>query len=106
MQITPQEVNSLTGKFIIQLDTPVGVLSEHRTVNDGNWEFMKEKRLSFVVGLTWQGFYYEHKRFKTDEEFSEYFNNYLEGHEGKRYHRLLTSRELDFVLNKMKQENY
>jgi hypothetical protein len=106
MQISPEEVNNLTGKFIIQLDTPREGRSFHKTINEENWGFIKEKRLSFVCGLTWQGFYYEHKKFKTAEEFSEYFNNYLEEYKGERYHRLLTSKELDFILNKMKQENY
>lgn len=106
MIISPEEVSNLTGKFIIQLDSGEDGKVVHKTVNEGNWGFIKEKRISFVVGLTWQGFYYEHKKFNTKEDFADYFNNYLKGYEGQRYHRLLTSKELDFVLNKMKQENY
>lgn len=106
MIISPDEVSNLTGKFIIQLDSGENGKVLHRTVNEGNWSFMKEKRISFVVGLSWQGFYYEHRSFKTKEEFAEYFNNYMESKPGVRYHRLLTSNELDFVLSKMKQEIY
>jgi len=106
MIITPEEVQNLTGKFIIQLDCNEEGRMVHNTINEKNWDFMKEKRISFVCGLVWQGFYYEHKKFETKEQFSEYFNNYLESKPNSRYHRLLTSDELDFVLNKMKQENY
>lgn len=106
MQISPEEVSDLTGKFIIQLNCNESGVPIHKTLSNENWDFMKEKRISFVCGLVWQGFYYEHKNFKTKEEFSEYFNNYLESKPNSRYHRLLTSSELDFLVTKMKEENY
>jgi len=94
MQITPEEVQNFTGKFIIQMDCNSDGSIQNGTINNKNWEFIQEKRLSFIVGLTWQGFYYEHKKFNNKEDFADYFNNYLKGYEGQRYHRLLTSKEL------------
>lgn len=105
MIITENDVTALTGKFIIQLDEENKDFNLTKVTND-QWEFYKEKRISFVCGLTLCGFYYIHKKFDTNEEFVEYFNNYYKGVLKTRYHRLLTSRELDFLNEKMKQRNY
>lgn len=111
MQISIKEVNDLTGKFIIQLDSN----SPDVTLYDGNWGFYKEKRISFVCGLQFVGFYYMHMGFETPEDLVLYFNDYLttkvkpediEEGKGKRFHRLLTSKEIDFVCEKLKSENY
>lgn len=107
MQITKEDVSGLTGKFIIQLDE---VTEEnptpHITITEENWRFMKEKRISFVCELKLVGYYYIHKEFKTVNDFVDYFNNYLKNCPNERYHRLLTSKEIDFISNKLKSENY
>jgi hypothetical protein len=97
---TEKDVMSLTGKWIIQLNCD----NPDETITEGNWGFMKEKRLSFVVGLRTQGFYYQHGKDKnTWEDFVEYFNN---PSSGDRFHRLLTSKELDFMNKKLKEDNF
>jgi len=107
MVITENDVYKLTGKFIIQLDTD----KPDQTLTDENWSFFKDKRITFISGLKWCGFYYEHQNFESKEDFVEYFNNYVylnsdKKETGKIFHRLLSSKELDFVLSKMKEENY
>jgi hypothetical protein len=108
LTITTKDVNFLTGKFIIQVNSN----EPDYTITEKNWEFVKEKRLSFVCGLNIMGFYYVHQTFKTEEEFVEYFNNYVftgvcaDKYNGERFHRLLTSKEIDFVCKKMKESNY
>ncbi len=100
-----KDVQSLTGKWIIQInsDTP------DKTLNEENWSFMSEKRLSLVIGLKWQGLWYEHGNFETWEAFAKRFNNYEFDHDphltGKRFHRLLTSNEIDFLCKKFKENN-
>jgi hypothetical protein len=100
MTITTKDVANLTGKFIVQhnADNP------DRVINDENWGFFQEKRISFVCGLNLCGFYYMHKELKTEQEFVDYFNDPCRN--GTRFYRLLTSKEIDFVTNKMKEANY
>lgn len=106
MRITTEDVKNLTGKFIIQLNHPTEKSpNPHTTITKENWNFLKEKRISFICGREWLGFYYSHNKFETDEKFVDYFNNYYNNSK-ERYHRLLTSEELDFLLKKMKEENY
>lgn len=104
MIITENDVNSLTGKFVIQLNIEDQDFDLTKITND-RWGFYKEKRISFISGLTWCGFYSIHIKFDTAAEFVEYFNNYYKGAK-TRYHRLLTSKELDFLNEKLKQSNY
>ena len=94
---TQRDVRDLSGKFVIQLNEsdPDLVLS------DDNWAFCKEKRISFVSGYDFVGFWYAHRTCNSWEEVVEYFNQ-----EGKnRFFRLLTSKELEFVFRKLKEEN-
>jgi hypothetical protein len=108
MTITEQDAMRLTGKFIIQVDSD----TPDYTITEKNWPFVSEKRLSLVVGTTFQGLYYEHKSFKSYEELVLFFNDYVfsgktgDTHKGQRFHRLLTSSEIDFVCQKMKERNY
>jgi len=97
--ITKDEVQNLSGKFVVQLnnDTP------NKTIDEGNWGFWEEKRISLIVGRSFHGFYYTHHSCETDEEFAEYFNNYVDNN---RFHRLLTSKEIDFLCKKLKENNY
>jgi hypothetical protein len=53
-----------------------------------------------------QGFFYNHRSFETIEKFIEYFNNYVENSSGQRFHRLLTSKEIDFLCEQLKKNNY
>lgn len=111
MQITTGDVPSLTGKFIIQINCD----NENVVLSDKNWGFYQEKRISFVCGLKLIGFYHEHQCFDNSEDFVTYFNHYLHpntmevdvaARKNSRFHRLLTSKEIDFVCNKMKQNQY
>lgn len=102
MIITPKDVRHLTGKFILQVNSE----NEDYTITPENWNFVSEKRLSLVSGLSMVGMFHIHRQFNTEEEFAEYFNNYVESAKGKRFHRLLTSREIDFVASKIKEQNY
>lgn len=106
--ITKKDIPSLSGKFIIQVNSK----EPDYTITEQNWMFVKEKRLSFVCGLTLNGFYYVHNSFKTEEEFVNFFNDYVftgsssDKYKGERFHRLLTNQEIDFVCKKMKESNF
>lgn len=99
MIITQKDISSLTGKFIIEINDEEEDTFE---LNDKNWNFYKEKRISFISGLQWCGFYYTHNSYKlTAEEFVEDFNP-----KNGRFRRLLTSKEMDFMFEKLKEEIY
>ena len=106
--LSEMDVKSLNGKYVLQVNTD----DPDMTISEDNWGFIKEKRISFIVGLQWIGFYYNHGEPKTWEEFAQLFNSYtfkdegLNKHDGTRFHRLLTSKEIDFVAKKMKEDNY
>lgn len=110
MTITTEDVDFLTGKFILQVTSN----KPNFVVNEDSWSFIMEKRISFVCGLRWMGFFYEHKAFENKEQFVAYFNDYVfldsksdpERSKGERFHRLLTSAEIEFVCKKMKERNY
>jgi len=125
--ITEKDIKNLIGKFIVQLndrhDEPC-MATEFRR-NPGFW---LEKRISFIGTiynydgsphlelesgkklLILNGIYYCHGIYDY-EKFIEYFNNYVwtnrkgevnEEHKGKRYHRLLTSKEMDWLNTELK----
>ena len=96
--ITEKDVSDLLGKFIIEINDES---EDSFVLNDSNWDFYKEKRISLVNGLTLQGFYYTHNTFENKDEFVLRFNP-----RNGRFRRLLTSKELDFMCEKLKQENY
>jgi len=102
MKITTGDVATLSGKFIVQINSN----TPDATITEGNWGFWQEKRISFISGLVFQGFFYENKKFTCLESFVDYFNNYLVSRPKERFHRLLTSKELDFLVQKMKENNY
>src|SRR5689334_4632401 len=101
MIITPEEVKNLTGKFIIQISA-----SDPNPDITKDWNFWMEKRISFVCGLKWMGFFYEHKSFETEADFVSFFNDYYPDKKGDRFHRLLTYKELEFVCQKMKERQF
>ena len=105
--IFPHDVKNLIGKFIVQIDTH----KPDAEIGASNWGFYKEKRISFVCkneegGVDLQGFFYQHRSFKSDAEFIEYFNNYTGEIKGERFHRLLTNKELDFICSELKLNNF
>ena len=104
MIITENDVFQLSGKFIIQLNENQQDFDLSK-ITDDKWGFYKEKRISFVCGLTLCGFFYTHMSFNSSEEFVDYFNNYYKGQK-TRFHRLLTNKELDFLNEKLKENNY
>jgi len=116
--ITKEDLPNIIGKFIVQLN-------DYQTSPDMTESFIKnsgfwlEKRISFIGTLYGasgspyvstkkgaliiiNGMYYTHG-VHSEEEFVEYFNNYLKGHEGERYHRLLTAKELDWLTGELKK---
>jgi len=97
--LSEKDVRELNGKWIIQVNSE----QPDYTITEENWSFVSEKRLSLVTGLRMTGFYYDHGSFETWEEFAFKFNHYLKGHEDTRFHRLLTSKELDFIFKKFKE---
>jgi hypothetical protein len=98
--LSQKDVQSLNGKWILQVDSS----NPDYTINESNWNFIVEKRLSLVTGLRMTGIWYDHGDFKTWEEFTFKFNHYLEGeNKDKRFHRLLTHKEIDFICEKFKK---
>jgi hypothetical protein len=113
--------NSVVGKWVIELDEKDVDLDIIRSKNDGFW---LEKRISFVGRIDTftrkflkeeykdepsliilNGIYYSHGIY-TQENFVHKFNNtYLkdEGKEG-RFLRFLTSREMDWLNSKLKEQ--
>lgn len=106
---TKEDLKALQGKFVLQISKE----DPYKTLMDFNWNFVKEKRLKLVSKMGFIDLYGERKDFETFENFKNFFNNYLFDHmikenktDGGRFHRLLTNRELDFLLQKIKEENY
>lgn len=118
--ITIDSLYQITGKWIIQLRNDQENIDITKSENPGFW---LEKRISFIGRLynsdgyphisfednkgefiIMNGLYYCHGVY-TRKEFVEYFNN---GYEGKkeRFHRLLTSKELDWLNEYLKKSNY
>ena len=103
MRINEKTLSELFGKFIIQVNK-----SKEPTIADLNTDpsFWLEKRISFIAaldgGVREIGLYYSTKLF-TRENYIKHFNM---GTEGERYHRLLTSAELDWLFEEFKKQNY
>jgi hypothetical protein len=120
--ITKKDIPYLQGRFIVELnidqDEP-DYSAEFRK----NPEFWLEKRISFVSHtsafdikkisgvkidkslVSLSGFYYSHGVF-TEDDFVEFFNNYLGDSKYKRYHRLLTTKELDWLNEELKKQKF
>lgn len=118
--ITIDSLNQVTGKWIIQLCNNQENVDITKSENP---EFWLEKRISFIGRLynsdgyphikfengkgefiIMNGVYYCHGVY-TREEFVEYFNNGYESRK-ERFHRLLTSKELDWLNEHLKKNNY
>lgn len=112
--ITEKDIKQIIGKFIIQLNEE----DEHIDITKGNVGFWLEKRISFVGYLygfdgaphikcekdqkyiILNGLYYTHGVY-TIEEFSNYFNYGYKG-KRKRFHRLLTKKELKWLFKHLR----
>ena len=106
---TKKDLELLQGKFVIQIDDS----KPDKTLMDFNWEFAKENRLRLVSGTGFVSLCGLRIDYDSFEKFQNVFNHYLFDHmiekgktTGERFHRLLTNKELDYLLNKMKLENY
>lgn len=98
--LSEKDVRDLNGKWILQVNTD----QPDYTITEENWSFVKEKRLSLVTGLRMTGLWYDHGDFMTWQDFAFRFNHYVEGEsKDKRFHRLLTNREIDFICRKFKE---
>ena len=102
--IQEEDISSLVGRFIVQLNNEDANVDFTR--NESNAAFMLEKRIHFITGadggkILSGGFFYSNKA-RTREDFVKYFNQ-----EGKdRFHRLLTARELTWLMGKMIERNF
>ena len=106
---TEKDLQFLQGKFVLQVNTN----TPDQTLMECDWGFVKEKRLKIVCGLGFADLYGNVYTHKTFEDFKNVFNDYLYSHMiekgepgGDRFHRLLTNKELDYLRNKLKEENY
>lgn len=100
-----KDLQMLQGKFVIQIDSKV----PDKTLMDYEWGFVKEKRLKLICGNGFADLYGYVQKYDSFEEFKNLFNNYswdFRVTDGGRFHRLLTNKELDYLLGKIKEENY
>lgn len=102
---TEKDLQMLQGKFVLQVNSEV----PDKTLMDYEWGFVKEKRLKLVCGKGFADLYGYISSYDTFEKFQSIFNSYSFDYgvtDGGRFHRLLTNKELDYLLGKMKEENY
>lgn len=106
---TENDLKQLQGKFILQINSEAPDMQ----LMDFNWEFTRAKRLKLVSGIGVIDLYGARLDFKDFESFKNYFNSYLFNHmilrgdiDGGRFHRLLTAKELSYLFEKIKLENY
>ena len=110
MIINKLDIKNLEGRFIIMLDPKDEGFDIRESENP---EFWLEKRIKFIssvynpsknedVKIILAGFYGTTQQFNEDE-FVEHFNK---PYNGERFHRLLTNKELDWLVKIMKERNY
>lgn len=108
--ITENDLSKIIGKFIIQLNSEDDI--QYLTDQKCNLDFYLTKRIYFIAwGITNDHIIKSDLFGNTFEistkRFLEVFNEYKFNDEsGKRYHRLLTSKELDIVFKFLKERNY
>lgn len=124
--ITEKDIDSLVGKFIVQLDANCDE-PDYTEKFKSNPYFWLEKRITFIGQLYGcdgypaitvkektaliinNGFYYTHGIF-SKKDFVAYFNHYITEEIGgkdrtdARYHRLLTNKELDWLNEELKKQ--
>lgn len=109
--ITQNDLNKIVGRFIIQLNTGD---NEIQYLNDStcNLDFYLTKRIYFIswginIDSIIKSDLFGNSYELTIERFLEIFNDYKHSDKsGDRYHRLLTSKELDIVFKFLKEKNY
>lgn len=115
--INKEDIVNIVGKWVVQLTNEQENFKLTDSQNDGFW---LEKRISFVGRLygvdgypnvkfenkeeliIMNGLYYTHC-VKTPDEFVKFFNEYTNG---ERFHRLLTTKELDWLNERLKRNLY
>lgn len=104
-----KDLEKLQGKFVLQINSN----EPDKTLPNFDWGFVREKRLKLISGLGYVDLFGYRYDFKSFEKFKAWFNDFLYDHmikEGKtggdRFHRLLTDTEIDYLCEKLKQENY
>lgn len=106
---TSNDLEMLQGKFVLQIDSE----KPDMTLMDFNWNFVKEKRLKLISNYGFVNLFGNRNDFEDFDTFKKVFNSYLFKHMeakgepgGTRFHRLLTSDELQYLFEKIKLENY
>lgn len=106
---TEKDLENIQGKFVIQIN----FTEPDKTLMDFNWAFVKEKRLKMVVGFGFVDLFGGQRDYESFDRFKKIFNQYLYkleeengGIGGERFHRLLTGKEIDYLAQKLKEENY
>lgn len=108
--ITENDLSKIVGKFIIQLNSEDDI--QYLTDQKCNLDFYLTKRIYFIAwGITNDHIIKSDLFGNTFEistkRFLEVFNEYKFNDEsGKRYHRLLMSKELDIVFKFLKEKHY
>jgi hypothetical protein len=111
LTITEKDLDKIVGKFIIQLNTGD---NQTQYINNGNCnlDFYLHKRIYFImwgikIDTVIKSDLFGNTFEMPTSKFLDFFNEYkFDDESGKRYHRLLTSRELDIVFKFIKERNY
>lgn len=109
--ITKNDLSKIIGRFIIQLNTGEKE-TQYLTDQNCNLDFYLSKRVYFITWGINKDCIIKCDLFGNSfeistEKFLEVFNDYkFQDEFGKRYHRLLTSKELDIVFKFLKERNY
>lgn len=105
---TEKDLQSLQGKFILQVNSN----EPDKQLMDFTWSFAVEKRLKLVIGTGFVDLTGYRTTYDSFERFKKVFNSYLFKHheeegktDGGRFCRLLTSKEIDYLCKKLKEEN-
>lgn len=112
--INEDDINDLVGKFIVQMNTETPNLK--LTDSKVDLEFYLVKRVRFLMyggkGVMETDLFGNTHDY-TKEKFVTVFNDYDFGNgedltksKGKRFHRLLTGKELELVFKFLKERNY
>ena len=111
LTITKADLPKIVGRFIIQLNTGDKEI-QYLTDEKCNLDFYLSKRVSLITWGVTKDYIIECDLYGNPfeiqtERFLEIFNDYkFDDKSGERYHRLLTSKELDIVFKFIKERNY
>jgi hypothetical protein len=104
---TLKDFEMIQGKFVLQVD----LKNPDTTLMDFRWDFAKEKRLYLVSNAGFINLYGHRREYENFEYFKNVFNYYhfknsTSENSPKRFHRLLTTKELQYLFQKIAEENY